>query len=75
MVPQYRVYHLDSAGRVSSAEWLEAAGDTAAISAARPSMTVQCELWQGRRLVTRLTNDAAAARVVPPGENRTSARP
>ena len=53
-VPQYRIYHLDGIGRVSSTEWLDADGDKAAIAAARNHGTAQCELWQGRRLVTRL---------------------
>ncbi len=74
-MPQYRVYHLDGGGRVSSAEWLESPGDKAAISTARTLMDVQCELWKGRRLVTRLTQDSAAvASSIPTGENRSAVR-
>lgn len=58
-MPEYRIYHLDRAGRVSSADWLDADGDQAAIGAARDCNTLQCELWQGRRLVTKLAAGAA----------------
>lgn len=58
IVPEYRIYHLDRAGRVSSADWLDADGDQAAIGAARDCNTLQCELWQGRRLVTKLAAGA-----------------
>ena len=60
-LPQYRVYHLDSAGQVGKEEWIDAAGDEAAIRAARSHNIVQCELWQGRRLVTRLAHETAIA--------------
>ena len=53
-MPAYRVYHLDGAGRVDSAEWLEATSDEKAVAAAleSPMKAVSAELWQGnRRLV------------------------
>jgi hypothetical protein len=51
-VRAYRVYHLDGAGKVSSAEWIEAADDDSAIeSARRLKKTARCELWQGSRLI------------------------
>jgi hypothetical protein len=61
-VPQYRLYLLDGAGCVTGAEWLDAPGDDLAIEAAAIHDTVQCEVWQGRRLVTRL---GAAAAITP----------
>ena len=78
-MPQYRLYHLDGAGRVGKAEWLDASSDENAISAAAVNNTsVQCELWQGRRLVTRLAHGeivspgagslARSASVAPPGD-------
>jgi hypothetical protein len=48
------VYHLDGAGRVDSAEWLEAADDESAVADAlkSPMKAVSAELWQrNRRLV------------------------
>jgi hypothetical protein len=61
-VPQYRLYHLDGAGCVTGAEWLDAPGDDLAIEAAAIQDSVQCEVWQGRLLVTRLARGAA----IPP---------
>lgn len=50
-MPAYRLYHLDGAGRVDSAEWLEAADDSAATAQALkiPRKAVTAELWQGKR--------------------------
>ena len=54
-MPDYRLYHLDGAGCVKVVEWLDAPGDENAIAAAKfHDMFAQCEVWQGRRLVTRL---------------------
>ena len=59
-MPDYRLYHLDGAGCVKAVEWLDAAGDDCAIAAAGSREAfAQCEIWQGRRLVTRLTRGAA----------------
>jgi hypothetical protein len=67
-VPQYRLYLLDGAGCVTGAEWLDASGDKSAIEAAAIHDTVQCEIWQGRRLVTRLARSAPIPPVpTPPG--------
>lgn len=76
-VRQYRLYRLDGAGRVTTTEWLNAAGDEAAIDAAHvKDASVQCELWQGRRLVTRLANGAPIApQPVPLGDNRSALTP
>ena len=50
-MPTYRLYHLDGAGRVDSAEWLEAVDDSAATGLALkiPMKAVTAELWQGKR--------------------------
>jgi hypothetical protein len=56
----YRVYCLDGAGNVWAAEWIEAEDDAAALEAARQfTRAVQCEVWQGQRVVGRvaLTTD------------------
>lgn len=54
-MPSYRLYHLDGTGKVASAEWVDAAGDAAAIEAAKERCAAgPCELWLGQRLVTRL---------------------
>ena len=51
----YRLYCLDGANKVASAEWIEADDDEAAIEVARGMHEGQhCELWQGRRMVARL---------------------
>ena len=57
----YRLYLLDGAGRISTAEWLEAADDEEACRKAR----AQCpsgnfELWQRHRLVD-CVNDRLAS--------------
>lgn len=73
-VPQYRVYHLDGAGCVTTTEWLDAAGDEAAIDATGNQDIVQCELWQGRRLVTRFaTGTSTSPQPIPPVDHRSAA--
>ena len=58
-MPNYRLYRLDGAGRISNAEWVEAADD----SEARSKAVAQCrsgafELWQRKRLVHRTDGPA-----------------
>lgn len=50
-MPAYRIYHLDGAGRVDSAEWLEADDDASAVADAVKTVikAVSAELWQGNR--------------------------
>ena len=49
------MYCLDGVNKVSSAEWLEADDDEAAIEVAKDTHDGhECELWQGKRLVARL---------------------
>ncbi|HUE79095.1 MAG TPA: hypothetical protein VMN38_05645 [Sphingomicrobium sp.] len=59
---QYRIYRLDGAGRVGSADWVDAPSDAAAIDAVRARGSIH-ELWQGRRLVTRFAGDSEEPRV------------
>ena len=52
----YRYYCLDGRGRLHSAEWFEAASDEDAIAqveAQHPDAL--CEIWQGQRLVAKLS--------------------
>ena len=58
-MPNYRIYRLDGAGRISTADWIDAGDDDEALSKA----VAQCpsggfELWQRKRLVHR--TDGAA---------------
>ena len=55
-MPDYRLYCLDGAGRISLAEWIDAADDQAAIAKARElhGAALKCEIWQGQRLVAAL---------------------
>ena len=51
----YRLYCLDGATKVASAEWIDADDDKAAIEVAKELMDGQeCEIWQGTRLIARL---------------------
>jgi hypothetical protein len=62
-VPAYRLYFLDGAGRVESANWVEADGDSAAAETARQLLDkgVYGELWLGQRFVTRLDHEGATS--------------
>ena len=54
-LPSYRLYRLDGAGKIVSAEWVEAADDDAAAEHARDrELPVTCEMWQRDRLVARI---------------------
>lgn len=51
----YRLYRVDGAGKILSAEWLEAANDESAVAQARTCAEgTRCEIWQRERLVARL---------------------
>jgi len=53
-LPSYRLYRLDGAGRISGAEWIEAADDADARSQARAqASSARFELWDRERLVDR----------------------
>lgn len=54
-MPAYRLYRVDGAGKILTAEWLEASDDESALDAARTSANGdRCELWQKQRLVARI---------------------
>jgi hypothetical protein len=54
LVPAYRLYRLDGAGRIVSAEWIEAAAEQPAIDQACNRLPEGgFELWHGQRLVYR----------------------
>jgi len=52
----YRVYCLDGAGHIDSAETIRASSDAEAIAVATKMKLGgrKCEVWQGRRLVAAL---------------------
>ena len=51
----YRLYCLDGMRMVASGEWIEAEDDGRAIELAKTLVDGKpCELWLGRRLVTRI---------------------
>lgn len=54
-MPSYRLYRLDGAGKIVSAEWVDAADDAAAAQHARErALPVTCEMWERNRLVARI---------------------
>jgi len=54
-VTGYRLYCLDGANKVASAEWIDADDDDTAVEAAKVKMDGHdCEVWQGTRLIARL---------------------
>jgi len=58
VLASYRLYRLDGAGKISSAEWLEASDDAHAERHARDlGLDVPCEVWDRKRLVVRVEPD------------------
>jgi hypothetical protein len=54
-VVDYRLYVLDGAGRIATADWVDATGDEEAIMIARNQRQgAKFELWQKDRLVCRI---------------------
>lgn len=54
----YRLYGLDGVNKVASGEWFDAENDLSAIEVAKKMMDGHdCELWQGRRFVTRIPHN------------------
>jgi hypothetical protein len=54
-VPNYRLYRLDGAGKIMSAEWLEAADDDDARHQARArAADGTAEVWDRERMVVRI---------------------
>jgi hypothetical protein len=62
-MPDYGLYCLDGAGRISLADWIDAADDHSAIAKARElhGAALKCEIWQGQRLVAALGPSGDAA--------------
>ena len=58
-LPTYRLYRLDGAGRISGADWIDAADDDEARAKARShsSSSGGYELWERYRLVERSRHD------------------
>lgn len=54
-MPSYRLYRLDGAGNIMTAEWVEADGDDDALEQARVRCKVGAyEVWERSRLVARM---------------------
>ena len=54
-MPEYRLYCLDGANKITRAEGISAESDEQAIARARAlKLPVKCELWQRDRLVARI---------------------
>lgn len=51
----YRLYRLDGAGKIVTAEWIEAADDADAAEVARTlRLDCTCEVWDRQRLIARI---------------------
>jgi hypothetical protein len=51
----YRLYRLDGAGKISGAEWVQAADDEEARAKAQERITSgTCEIWDRHRLVAKI---------------------
>ena len=60
-MPNYRLYRLDGAGKITNAEWIQAPGDEDARSEARNrSDSGSFELWDKNRLVERFRPPGSA---------------
>lgn len=56
-MPSYRLYRLDGAGKITTADWIEAADDHDALTQASERVDgATYELWDRKRLVGRLPN-------------------
>ena len=54
-MPSYRLYRVDGAGKITSAEWIQAADDAEAERLAREQVPEgMAEVWLRDRLVVRL---------------------
>lgn len=52
----YRYYCLDGAGRLHSAEWFDAENDEDAVAQIEAKHSdAHCEVWQGKRLVAKIS--------------------
>jgi hypothetical protein len=54
-MPDYRLYCLKGASHIAHGEWIEADSDEQAIALVRAKrLGLNCELWEGSRLVARI---------------------
>jgi Leu/Phe-tRNA-protein transferase len=54
------MYQIDGSGRFSTGEWIQADDDDLALAATfRASRPRACEVWQGKRLVGRISGGSA----------------
>ena len=59
-VPNYRLYRLDGAGKITSADWIDAEADEQALEQARDHAGGgRFELWERERLVGSLPRRAS----------------
>lgn len=63
-MPEYRLYCLDSAGKIHFAENFEAADDEQAVAKAceLKNGATKCEVWDRNRFVASLDSDDLASR-------------
>jgi hypothetical protein len=57
-LPNYRLYRLDGAGKITGAEWIDADSDELALAQAKERDSDRFELWERERLVGRNERDA-----------------
>jgi hypothetical protein len=62
-MPRYKLYWMQSQGKLHFAEWIEAGNDAEAIAIARKLKkdALKCEVWHDRRLVAVLDANELAA--------------
>ena len=59
-MPNYRLYRLDGAGKISTGDWIEADGDDDALRQAEERVDGgDFELWERKRLVGSSPSSAA----------------
>jgi len=64
--PNYRVYCHDGVNQTVSAEWVAASNDDEAITLVAANYSdYDCELWEGRRLVTQIASNRRSAQLHP----------
>lgn len=64
----YRVYCLNSAGRIDLVEWIDADGDSEALVQAQAlkNGAIRCEIWEARRLVAVFGENAGGIEPAAP---------
>ena len=74
-MPEYRIYCLDTAGRIRDATVVDQHGDADALAAARAITPAgrQAEVWQLARLVGRVEGARARTTVFPVADARPAA--